>query len=521
MVADSFTLFNGLLDDEFWQQTLVFLSLTLRGLGVALVLGIPLGIVLTRMKRVSAPIIATLAVLQTIPSLALLALLIPLIGIGQRAAVFAAVVYSLFPIVLNTHVGIRQVPAAIRDAARGMGMTGWQVLWNVDLPLAFPVILAGIRTGAVYAIGIVTVCALAGAGGLGDYITTGLTRGDDKLIFLGAVPILLLTLVMFWSLGGLAWLARKDSARGLIFGGALIVVLSVYAVYAEVKPLFASQKADVRLGSKNFTEGRILTEILKQMLEGHTSLRVEVVQNLGSNLAYESLLHNEIDLYPEYTGNLLTGKHALDQPVPKNKLIITRLVREEMRKRFNLVLLDTFGLDNVYVLCVPRRLAERYNLRNLSDLRRVPQLRVVLDLEFKERPDGWKGLVKTYDLRFERQPQQLTPDMRYSALKAGEADIILGFATDWQIEDQDLVMLEDDRNYFPTYHGAPLARGEILERHPEIAEVLNRLKNQIDDRTMRRLNAAVARDGRSEAAVAREFLLQRGLLGQPRKVSAK
>jgi osmoprotectant transport system permease protein len=522
MFADSLLpLLDGVLDDEFWNQTLIFLSLTLRGLGVALVLGIPLGVVLSRLDRISAPVIAVLAVIQTIPSLALLALLIPFIGIGQRAAVFAAVVYSLFPIVLNTHVGIKQVPAAIRDAARGMGMTGWQVLWHVDLPLAFPVVLAGVRTGAVYAIGIVTVSALVGAGGLGDYITTGLTRGDDSLIYLGAVPILILTLIMFWSLGGLAWLARKNSDLGLLMGGAFIVLLSVYAVYAEVKPLFSSQKPDVRIGTKNFTEGRILTEIIKQMLEANTDLTITVNSNLGSHFAYRSLLDDEIDLYAEYTGVLLTAKDALDMPVPKNKLAITKLVREEMRKRHNLVLLETFGMDNTYVFCLPRPLAERFNLRTISDLRRVPQLRVVVDLEFKDRPDGWIGLVKTYNLHFRREPQQVSPDLRYRALQSREADIVLGFYTDWQIDDLDLVVLEDDKNYFPDYHGAPLVRGDVLERHPEIATVLNRLKNQIDDRTMRRLNAQVARDGRSEAKVAREFLLQRGLLGQPRPVAPR
>jgi osmoprotectant transport system permease protein len=513
--------FEAVGEAEFWKQTAIFLSLTLRGLGVALVLGLPLGILLTRLPRISGPVIAVLGVLQTIPSLALLALLIPFLGIGQPAAIFAAVIYSLFPIVLNTHVGITQVPPAIRDAARGMGMTGGQVLWNVELPMAFPVILAGVRTGAVYAISIITVCSLAGAGGLGDYITTGLTRGDDGLIYLGAVPILIITLVMFWGLSGLAWLARQNSAHGLLFGGTMIAALSLYALFAAVSPLFWRHQVDVRIGSKNFTEGRILSEILKQMLEAHTGLTVEMVPNLGSNLAYKSILNDEIDLYPEYTGNLLTGKDALDMKVPANKLIITKLVREQMRKRFNLVFLDTFGLNNTYVLCVPRALAEQRNLRRISDLQHAPHLRVVVDLEFKKRPDGWNGLVKAYDLHFQNEPRQVSPDLRYRAMKSREADVVLGFATDWEIEDLDLVMLEDDKSYFPNYHGAPLLRGDVLARHPEIAEVLNRLKDQIDDRTMRLLNAQVARDQRPEAKVAREFLIQRGLLGQAKSGASK
>ena len=151
--------------DTFWPQTLLFLSLTLRALGLALLIGIPAGTLLTRLPRVAGPVIAVLAMLQTIPSLVLLGLLIPLVGIGQTAALFAAVVYSLFPIVLNTFVGITQVPAAIRDAARGMGMTDGQILRTVEIPLAMPVILAGVRTGAVYASAMIVISAIVGAGG--------------------------------------------------------------------------------------------------------------------------------------------------------------------------------------------------------------------------------------------------------------------------------------------------------------------------------------------------------------------
>lgn len=504
------------LTQEFVEQTLLFLSLVMGSLGIALVLGIPLGILLTGTRRLSSPVIATLGLLQTFPSLALLGLVISVIPVGEPAAIFLAALYSLFPIVLNTFVGITQVPPAVRDAARGMGMSPRQVLWNIDLPLGLPVVLAGVRTGAVYAVGIVTICALAGAGGLGWYIVRGMTRSDNLLIAIGAIPVLLITLLLFWGLGGIAWLARKNSHVGLLLGGGLIVILAGHGAWVVGKQ-FATDRdrtgsvAVLRAGSKNFVEGEILTEILKQMLEAHTDLRIEVVSQLAPNVIFKAIKTGQIDLYPEYSGNLLTNKEALDMSVPADRSKIPAIVREGMLKKHGLVVLEAFGLNNNYVFCAPRPLAEKHGLKKISDLRRLPGLRIVVDLDFLDRPDGWRGLVKTYDLDLPK-PQQLSPDLRYRALQNNAVDIVLGFGTDWEIEAYDLVVLEDDRGYFPDYHGAPLVREDVLKLHPEIAAVLNRLKNQIDDGAMRQLNGQVARERRPESVVAREFLTKKGLL---------
>lgn len=497
---------------SFWPQTFVFLSLTLQGLGLALFVGLPTGILLSRLPRVAGPVIAVLAVLQTVPSLVLVGLLIPWLGIGPPAALFAAVAYCLFPIVLNTCVGITQVSPAVRDAARGMGMTGGQILRNVELPLALPVVLAGVRSGAVYASGIITIGALVGAGGLGDFIFTGLSRGDNGLMGLGALPILALTLLLFWGLGFVAWLSKKNSTLGMALGGGLIVALSGYAVYALAEPAFRPRRAEVRIGAKDFIEGQILAEILKQMVEAHTDLRAEITRNLGTTVILKAIENGDIDLYPEYTGVLLTNKEALGLPVPADKSTITALVRDEMRRSQGLVLLETFGLNNTYALCVTKATARRHGLRKISDLPRAPQLRVVVDLSFLERPDGWRGLVDTYELRFDQPPRQVGPDLLYRALENDEADLVVGFATDWQIASLDLVVLEDDRGYFPSYLGAPLVREAVLRRHPELRAALDRLAGRIDYQTMRRLNYQVAVEKRSEAAVAREFLQREGLL---------
>jgi osmoprotectant transport system substrate-binding protein len=329
---------------------------------------------------------------------------------------------------------------------------------------------------------------------------------------LGTFPALLLILALFWSLGGVAWLSRKNSALGMSLGGGLIVILSVYAAYGVAERVLQPRRADIVIGAKDFTEGQILAEVLKQTLEAHTDLRVEVVSNLGTNVILKALKNGDIDLYPEYTGVLLTSKDALDMPVPADKSTITALVRQEMQRRHGLVLLEPFGLNNTYAPCVTQETGERYQLQKIGDLQRVPQMRVVIDLSFLTRPDGWNGMVEKYNLRFEKPPSQISPNLLYKALEQKDADVVIGFATDWQIQALKLVVLEDDRGYFPTYHGAPLIREAVLKRYPEIGPVLNRLAGQIDDQTMRRLNYEVAVRKRSEVDVVHEFRERKGLL---------
>lgn len=498
--------------DTFWPQTWLFLSLTLRGLGMGLLLGIPAGLALTRLPRLASPVIAALGVVQTVPSLVLLGLSIPLLGIGQPPALFAAVLYSLFPVVQNTYVGVNQVSPAVRDAARGMGMTRLQTLWNVELPLAFPVILAGIRTGAIYASSMIVIGAYIGAGGLGDYVYRGISRDDYGLILLGAIPILALTLVLFLGLGGVERLARKNAGAGMAIGCGLIVLMSAYGGYEFAKQALQPRRTHIVIGAKDFTEGQILAEIVKQAIEEHTGLRAEIRSNLGTNVIFKAIQSGEIDLYPEYTGVLLTSKEALDLPIPEDRSTITALVRREMEARHGLLLLEPFGLNNVYAPSVTKETARRYRLKNISDLRRVPHLRVVIDLSFLTRPDGWAGLVEKYELRFDKPPTQVGPDLLYRALEQQEADVVIGYATDWQIQSLDLVLLGDDRGYFPSYHGAPLVRAALLKRHPEIREALNALAGKIDDAAMRRLNYRVAVEKHSETDVAAEFLRRHGLL---------
>lgn len=203
------SVFDYLVDNriEVLIRTLQHIGLVFASVGIAIVVGVPLGVIITRKKRLKGPVLGIANVVQTIPSLALFGFLlaVPFIGLGARNAIIALVAYSLLPIVRNTYAGIDGVDPAVRDAAVGLGMTDWQLLKMVELPLAMPVVLAGIRVAAVIGVGIATIAAAIGAGGLGVYIFRGLAMVDNGVILAGAVPAAVLALLVD---GGLHFLER-------------------------------------------------------------------------------------------------------------------------------------------------------------------------------------------------------------------------------------------------------------------------------------------------------------------------
>jgi osmoprotectant transport system permease protein len=527
--------------DDFPRQTFVFLSLMARGLGIALLLGIPIGIALTRIPRLAEPIIALLALVQTVPSLALLGLCVSLSGMtiaglvvpplfGPRAAIIATVVYSLFPAVLNTFTGIAQVDPRVKDAARGMGMTGRQILTRIELPLALPVMIAGVRTAALFAISMVAIAAMVGARGLGDYILAGMETENQGLILLGVVPILLITFATFWGLGGLAWLSQRTDFGKLV---SVLLILGT-SIYAVADPFFRV-RPDLLIGSKNFTENRLLAEIIKALVEANTNLSVELYPNLGSNFAYKSLEAKVLDVYPEYTGTLLTATDALDvretPPGPKElaRLVdrkqlsqaeadaflagprddraLTTLVRQGMQRGHHLVLTEPFGVNNTYAVIVP----ESRGLTSIGDLK--SDLQVAVPQEFMERPDGWIGLSKAYGLKLDQPPLQLDPNYLYKALAARKVDAVVGLSTDWQLSTATpkLRVLTDERRYFPSYFAAALVREEVLTQHPELTPLLSKLAGRISNAAMSDMIREVVVDKRRPGEVAKAFLEREGL----------
>lgn len=489
----------------------------------AIALGLPLGIAASRRPALRGAITGFVGVLQTIPSLAMLAILLALLNrIGAVPAVIALVLYALLPIVRNTLAGLTQLPAAILEAADGIGMTPRQRLWWVELPLAAPVIVTGIRTAAVVGVGIATLSAFIGAGGLGQFINRGLALANHHLILLGAVPAALLALLVDAAISAAQWGLQRRHRHGgraphLLLRGAAFsapFVILAAGVLAVAQPsLWWSTRSDtasgdrgvVRIGTKNFTEQLILGEMMAQLLERETDLRVERRFDLGGTMiCHRALVDGQIDLYAEYTGTALTA--VLERPAVADPRAALTAVTEAYSRRFDAQWLHPFGFNNTYAITVRAADARRWGIETISELAALDApLRAGWTAEFSERPDGYPGLRDAYRLQF-AEVRDLDPSLMYAAIAQGQVDVICAFSTDGRIAALDLQPLRDDRQFFPPYFAAPVVRQSILDQHPEIATVLNRLAGRVSTSVMQELNARVDATGLSPADVARSFL---------------
>lgn len=360
--------------DEIWEQTYQHLSLTITSMLIATVLGIAIGILLTKYVKAAPLVLGIVGVVQTIPSLALLGFLLPLVGIGFTPAIIALFLYALLPIVRNTYTGIVEIDPAIREATTGMGMNRWQQLRYVELPLAFPVILAGIRTSTVINVGIATLCALIAAGGLGEFIFRGISLNNMQMVLAGAIPASLLAIALDSLLGVLQRHARSKVAW-LGFGATLLFTLLLFSI-------------------GNITEEK---------------------------------------------GKIVGGFNA----------------------------------------------------------------------EFIEREDGYIGLDSVYNLPLEIK--ELEIGLMYKALVEGDIDLIAGFSTDGRIEEYDLKLLQDDKNYFPPYYAIPMVHSDALATYPAIEDALAEITNSMNDATMASLNYQIDGERKDISQVANDFLKTVGI----------
>jgi len=265
------------------------------------------------------------------------------------------------------------------------------------------------------------------------------------------------------------------------------------------------------VGSKNFTEQIVLAELLAQQIEARTSLKVEKRLNLGGTLlAQQALVSGEIDLYPEYTGTALTG--VLGEQPSGDAAEVYRRVKEGYAGRFGLEVGPPLGFSNTFAMVVRGEDAARWKLRRISDVAaRAPEWRLGCGYEFKERPDGYAGWVKHYGLRFREAPRVMDLGLLYRALEEKQVDIVAGNSTDGVISALNLVVLADDRGYFPPYQAVPILRKATLDRYPELRGVLDSLAGKITEEEMRRMNYAVDGQQRNVREVVAEFRRTKGL----------
>jgi osmoprotectant transport system substrate-binding protein/osmoprotectant transport system permease protein len=474
---------------------------------LAVAIGVPLAIFATRRPRLASPLVAIANIVQTVPSLAMFGFLlpVPLIGgVGARAALAVLVLYGLLPIVRSTIVGITGIDPSIRLAGVAMGMTPRQLLRQVELPLALPSIVAGIRVAAVVGVGSATIAAAIGAGGLGQYIYRGLSMVDSTVILAGAIPAALLALVVD---GGLLWLERQLSTRRRARSrGAVVAVASALGIVALGSAVFATRSPNtIVVGSKNFTEQLILGEIVAQTIERDTGLPVQRRLNLGGTLICDrALMTGDVDVYVEYTGTALTA--IFHQPASRDSRSVTAKVRD-LYAASGRTLLPPLGYDNTFAIFVRGADARARGLRTIDDAAKVaPSWRAGFGYEFLERPDGYPGLAQAYRLTFRSPPQVMDLTLSYRALASGQVDLIAGDATAGLIKGLDLVQLEDNRHYFPPYDAVPVARAAMLLRYPQVRRALEGLAGRISAAQMQEMNYAADAQHQNPADIARRFL---------------
>ncbi|WP_280951823.1 ABC transporter permease/substrate-binding protein [Alteribacter populi] len=491
--------------DLLWTATWEHLQLSIISLLLSVFIALPLGIFLTRFPRVAEPIIGASAVLQTIPSLALLGFMIPLIGIGTTPAIVALTAYALLPILRNTYTGVKEVDSSLVEAAKGMGMCSFKRFHKIELPIAMPVIMAGVRTSMVLIVGTATLAALIGAGGLGDLIMLGISRSNNEYILLGAIPAALLALLFDVILRFTERRSAGNSIKPIVF----VVLIATLIVMSPliVKP----QQADITVGGKLGSEPEIIINMYKLLIEDATDLNVDLEPNLGqTDFVFNAIQSANIDIYPEFTGTALLS--LLDEELNStNEEEVFEQAKDVMEQEFGLVFLQPMQFNNTYAIAMMTDRAEELHVEMISDLVSYNNdLTAGFTHEFSDREDGYLGIQDLYNIDFDVVTMEA--GLRPHALESGDIDLMDAYATDWYIVEYDMTVLKDDEGLFPPYQGAPLVRADTLNQYPELEAILNQLEGKISDEEMQNMNHRVEVGDENAMDVARDYLVNEGLL---------
>ncbi|QPN70718.1 glycine betaine ABC transporter substrate-binding protein [Synechococcus sp. CBW1108] len=496
------------------------LVLVASSVALALLIALPLGLAIQAHPRWRRLVLGLANAVQTIPSLAIFGLLltVPLLGgIGSTPAVVALTLYALLPLMRGMLTGLQQVPPGLKQAGQALGLSGGQVLRHVELPLALPSLMAGLRVAAVIAVGVATIGAAIGAGGLGVFIFRGIATVNNTLLLAGALPAAAIALAADACLGALEthltrgsrqprpmpWLRRRWALATALLGAALLAIVLGWHQLASPGPA-----GSVVIGAKGFTEQQLLGELLAQEIEEHTSLQVRREFSLGSTfLCHEAVRQGRVDGYVEYTGTAWSA--ILKQPSgpgASDRTSLWNRARRLYAERYGLRMFPSLGFENTFAILIRRAQGQQLGLRTISQaVLPARRWRAAFGYEFLNRGDGYPGLASRYGLRFASPPTAMDLGLTYRALADGRVDLIAGDSTSGLIPALKLQVLLDDRHYFPAYDAVPVFNAASLERHPELVPVLENLAGRISAATMQQLNAAVDLEHQSPELVVRRW----------------
>src|SRR6185437_423760 len=370
-------------------------------------------------------------------------------ALGFLPSLLALTLYSMLPILRNGVAGLTGVDPAIVEAASGVGMTDRQRLFQVELPLAAPVIMAGVRTAAVWTIGAATLSTPVGQTSLGNYIFAGLQTENWVFVLFGCAASAVLALAADQLLGLIEAGTARRSLRLVLIGAAGLLI----GVAAAVAPLAGLGKVgSYVVGAKNFSEQYILAELMADRLE-KAGAQVSRKEDLGSAVAYRALAAGELDAYVDYSGTLWTN--VLGRKDNPGRAAVLKELTAQLKRRDGVLVLGSLGFENAYAFVMRPDRAAALHIASIADLaREAPKLTLGSDLEFLSRPE-WKAVETAYGLKF-KTAKSYQPTFMYRALMGGEADVISAFSSDGRIAADRLVILTDPKGAIPPYDAVVL-----------------------------------------------------------------
>jgi osmoprotectant transport system permease protein len=474
--------------------------ISITALVVGLVLSVPLGIAASRRPKLAEWLLGIAGILQTVPTVALLAIMVPVMGgaIGFAPAFVALMLYSILPILANTITGLRGIDPVLNEAARGLGMSDWQMLLRVQLPLSAPVILSGIRTATVLVVGTATLATSVGGLSLGNYIFSGLEMSDMNWTIFGCVVAALLAIVLD-QLVHVVEIAVRRRSKVLAWGAAAgLLVVVAGGLYRPITRIFLPPVPIV--ASAPFTEQHILSEVITQKMRD-AGLDVDQRQGMGETFQFIALKHNQIDCCINYTGNIwVTLMHQKGVASPETTYAETT---KFLKEKYDVECLGRLGFENAYVLAMKGERAQREGIVSIGDLAKHPGKFVVGgDMQFAQR-DEWKHVCDTYRLQF-KEIKQMTPTLMYGAK---DVDVICAYLSDGRLTEHGFTTLADPKKAFPPYDAIVLLSQKGAQ-NTALREALTPLVERVDLERMRRANLRVDVEKQSPRTAARELLAE-------------
>ena len=496
-----------------WSLICEHLFIVLAASILSIAIGLPLGIWAYVSKTARPAILRAVDLLQTIPSLALLGIIMVFLDPGKLTVIIGITLYSLLPIVRNTCLGLQEVDPGVKEAARGMGMSKPYRVLMVEFPLAFPTVFTGIRIAVVNAIGTAVFAAFVGGGGLGGVITQAIRISDMKLILAATGVLMVIAVVLDLLMGWFETQMHKDG------GGSRkmwIPVAAILLAFCLLLPYGRGSSGDLMLYDGDYSETQLMHHMVKMLVEDQTDLTVTIQDQMSQVNNFNALNGDShtCDLMISYDGTLLTTFFHQDVTDVPEGMSIYDYVNQVAQEEYGMRLLEKLGFDNTYAIAVPQAVADQYGLETISDLVPVAdQLTFGAEQGFFTLEGSMKygPFTEFYGLNF-RNPVSVDLGLKYAAVENGSFDVTVVYATDGLDRKAGLKILEDDKSFFPDYNGAFLVREDVLEKYPELEGILNQLAGEIPTEQMAELTYQVDVLGRTVDDVAREFLVSQGLL---------